>query len=317
MNRQASELAYPGPIRRSDGDRNLPQPVQSPRCAGSQPRGDTGQCGSTQKLVLAHNGNIYEPRLHRMPGLLRAGKPSIRSNLLAVLCAFDSVAEALKIVGRTVGELEEFREQVLDAVELDAELAGLEVDVRGQGGDLVAGLGAQGNFHGGGLEVFANAFELGHQPPTPTLLIAERLAVSHGFELVEKLLAVDEESSAGLVAAEAVQQLDGLSAFEAEEFFDHGAVEDGDREPAEFLDNAGNMKQPKGLWGQGGLSLLATRYHTVVRNEVFPGGKITYHNVPYRRLSGVAVFLDPQIPLCCPCGSFQLFCRGWWPGLLS
>ena len=54
--------------------------------------------------------------------MLRAGKPSIRSNLLAVLCAFDSVAEALKILRRTVGELEEFREQVLDAVELDAEL---------------------------------------------------------------------------------------------------------------------------------------------------------------------------------------------------
>ena len=68
---------------------------------------------------------------------MRAGKPSIRSNLLAVLCAFDSVAEALKIVGRSVGELEEFREQVLDAVELNAEPAGLEVDVRGQGGDLV------------------------------------------------------------------------------------------------------------------------------------------------------------------------------------
>ena len=133
------------------------------------------------------------------PGLLRAGKPSIRSNLLAVLCAFDSVAEALKILRRTVGELEEFREQVLDAVELDAELAGLEIDVRGQGGDLVAGLGAQGNFHGGGLEVFANAFELGHQPPTPALLIAERLAVSNGFELLDQLLAVEEESSAGLI----------------------------------------------------------------------------------------------------------------------
>ena len=80
------------------------------------------------------------------PGLLRAGKPSIRSNLLAVLCAFDSVAEALKILRRTVGELEEFREQVLDAVELDAELAGLEIDVRGQGGDLVAGPGGAGGF---------------------------------------------------------------------------------------------------------------------------------------------------------------------------
>ena len=189
-------------------------------------------------------------------------EPSIRSNLLAVLCAFDSVAEALKIVGRSVGELEEFREQVLDAVELDAEPAGLEVDVRGQGGDLVAGLGAQGDFHGGGLEVFANAFELGHQPPTPALLMAERLAVSQGFELLDQLLAVDEESSAGLVAAEAVEQLDGLPAFEAEEFFDHGTVEDGDREPAEFLDDAGKVKQPKGLRRQGAFLTSYTLPHS-------------------------------------------------------
>ena len=197
-----------------------------------------------------------------------------------------------------MGELEEFRAQVLDAVELDAEPAGLEVDVRGQGGDLVAGLGAQGDFHGGGLEVFANAFELGHQPPTPALLIAERLAVSHGFELLDQLLAVDEESSAGLVAAEAVQQLDGLAAFEAEEFFDHCAVEDGEREQAEFLDDAGNMKQPMGLWGQGGLSLLATRYHTVVRNGGFPGCKIPYDNASYRM--GKAVSKATVLPQATP-----------------
>ena len=72
--------------------------------------------------------------------------------------------------------------------------------------------------------------------------------------MLEKLLAVEEESFAGLVAAEAVQQLDGLPAFEAEEFFDHGAVEDGDLEPAEFVDNAGKV-QPKGLWGRGGAFL--------------------------------------------------------------
>ena len=148
------------------------------------------------------------------------------------------------------------REQVLDAVELDAELAGLEVDVRGQGGDLVAGLGAEGDFHRGGPEVFANAFELGHQPPTPALPIAERLAVSQGFELLDQLLAVEEEGFAGLVAAEAVEQLDGLAAFEAEELFDHGTVEDGDREPAEFLDDAGKVKQLKGLRRQGGFPYL-------------------------------------------------------------
>ena len=69
----------------------------------------------------------------------------------------------------------------------------------------------------------------------------------------------------------AVQQLDGLPAFEAEEFFDGGAVENGDREPAEFLDDAGKVKQPKGLWGQGELPLLAIRYRTVVRNGAFRG----------------------------------------------
>ena len=199
-----------------------------------------------------------------------------------------------------MGEFEEFREQVLDAVELDAEPAGLEGDVRGQRGDLVAGLRAQRDFHGGGLEVLPNAFELGYQPPTPALFIAERLAVSHGFELLDQLLAVEEEGFAGLLAAEAVQQLDGLSAFEAEEFFDHGTVEDRDREQAEFLDDAGKVKQPKGLWGQGGLSLLATRYHTVVRNEVFPGCKIPYDNQPYRRLSGYAYVRPPPNPALLP-----------------
>ena len=36
----------------------------------------------------------------------------------------------------------------------------------------------------------------------------------------------------------------------------HGTVEDGDREPAEFLDDAGKVKQPKGLRGQGGFPYL-------------------------------------------------------------
>ena len=72
--------------------------------------------------------------------------------------------------------------------------------------------------------------------------------------MLDQLLAVHEESSAGLVAAEAVQQLDGLPVFEAEEFFDRCTVED--RELAELLYNAGKVKQPKGLWGQGGFPYL-------------------------------------------------------------
>ena len=73
-------------------------------------------------------------------------------------------------------------------------------------------------------------------------------------------------------------------AFEAEEFFDHGTVEDGDRESADFLDDAEKVKQSKGLRRQGGLSLLAIRYHTVVRNGGFRWSKIAYDNIHYNRV---------------------------------
>ena len=129
--------------------------------------------------------------------------------------------------------------------------------------------------------------------------------------MLDQLLAVDEEGSAGLVAAEAVQQLDGLPAFEAEEFFDHGAVEDRDRESAEFLDDTGKMKQPKGLWGQGGFPYLLYVTTQLCGMGVFRG-------VKYPMIIHIMVgYWDspmsphPQIPLCCLCGSFQLFCRGW------
>ena len=42
----------------------------------------------------------------------------------------------------------------------------------------------------------------------------------------------------------------------AEEFFDHSTVEDGDLEPAEFVDDAGKVKQPKGLRRQGAFPYL-------------------------------------------------------------
>ena len=51
-------------------------------------------------------------------------------------------------------------------------------------------------------------------------------------------------------------------AFEAEEFFDHGTVEDGDRESADFLNDAEKVKQPKGLRRQEGFPYCYTLPHS-------------------------------------------------------
>ena len=74
---------------------------------------------------------------------------------------------------------------------------------------------------------------------------------------------------------------------------------------------AGKVKQPKGLRRQGGAFLTCYTLPHSCAEWGFPGAGIPYDNVPYRRLAGYSVSLDPQIPLCCPRGSFQLFCRGW------
>ena len=89
------------------------------------------------------------------------------------------------------------------------------------------------------------------------------------FQLINQRLAIHQESFASLVAAEAVEQLDSLPAFDAEEFFDRGAVEDGDLEQADLVENPGNLKQPLRLRRHGKLSLFSQRYHTVVRKSIF------------------------------------------------
>ena len=60
------------------------------------------------------------------------------------------------------------------------------------------------------------------------------------LELPDEIEAVDEEGFAALVAAEAVGELDGLPAFDSEQGFDRGAVEDGDSEAPELLEDVGN-----------------------------------------------------------------------------
>ena len=112
--------------------------------------------------------------------------------------------------------------------------------------------------------------ELGNDPIAPPLFIAEWLTGLDGFQLLDQLLAIDQEGFANLIAAEAVQQLDGLPAFDAEEFFDRGAVEDGYFKQANLLEDPGNTKQPLGLGRHVELSLPSQRYHTVVRNPSSP-----------------------------------------------
>ena len=68
---------------------------------------------------------------------------------------FDGGPEALKVLGRGLGQLVEFGEQLLGAGKLDPQPAGPQLDALGEALDAVGGLGAQGDLDGGGLAVAA------------------------------------------------------------------------------------------------------------------------------------------------------------------
>ncbi len=156
---------------------------------------------------------------------------------------FYRLLEPFKVIGDGLAELVKLGEQVRDGFKLDQQLIALETNSRGQPLHLEGSFLANGNFDCGRLEVLAGFVEFVHNPLAPLLLVAELLTGLNGFQLAQQLLAIDEEGFANLVAAEAVQQLDGLPAFDAEEFFDRGAVEDGNLEPTDLLGAVARIKR--------------------------------------------------------------------------
>ena len=168
------------------------------------------------------------------------GSAPAPSTLRGAARSFDGGPKPLKVLGHGLGQLVEFGEQLLGAGKRDRQPSGLEFDPCGEALDAVGGPGAQGDLDGGGLAVSASLVKRRDHPLAAALLVGESLAGGDLVELPDESEAIDEEGFAGLVAAEAVGELDGLPAFNAEEGFEGGAVEDGDLEGAELREDMGN-----------------------------------------------------------------------------
>ena len=68
-----------------------------------------------------------------------------------------------------------------------------------------------------------------------------------------------------MVGAEAVQELDGAAAADAEEFFEEAAVDNGEGELFEFGSDGGKLQKPLGLAGHKGTHPIRARICTVVQ----------------------------------------------------
>jgi hypothetical protein len=79
------------------------------------------------------------------------------------------------------------------------------------------------------------------------LFAVERLAAEHGAEFFDQLFARDQEGAAGLVAAEAVEEPDGVAAAQVQEMFKRSAVEDGGREAGELVEGGGKGAETSGV----------------------------------------------------------------------
>jgi hypothetical protein len=119
------------------------------------------------------------------------------------------------------GQLEQLPEQILGAVEGDAQLAGPKVDCAGQPSRL-----RRRNRHGASPERCLGVLEVLGEALAPGSFLPEVAALLDRFELAEQGSAVDEKRLAGLVAAKPVHEFDGAAAPHAEDLLERGAVED-------------------------------------------------------------------------------------------
>ena len=122
---------------------------------------------------------------------------------------------------------------------------------------------------GGG---FDTNFATGCQKPGPVErvrkphvslpLFGRLVARGHLLQRGNQCKPVDKEGFAGLEAAEAVHQPNGGAAFDAEQFLEYGAVDDGGGEAAEFVDGVGKLLQPFAFAGHYSSYLHSIRYVT-------------------------------------------------------
>lgn len=114
-------------------------------------------------------------------------------------------------------------EQVFGALEVDPELARLQVDARRENSRCRRRAGSR-NRHGAGSQRGLGPVEVFGEAPPPGLLLPEAASRFQVCELAEQGSAVHEKCLAGLVAAEAVEQFDGAAAPDPEDLFEGCAV---------------------------------------------------------------------------------------------
>ena len=113
-----------------------------------------------------------------------------------------------------------------------------------------------GNRHSPGPECGFGLFEVFGQPTPPRPFLPELAASLQHFELTEQRSTVDQEGLADLITAEAVKQLDGAAAADAEDLLDGGTIQDRNFERRNGRADGGKLKKPGGLSRQGGESSL-------------------------------------------------------------
>ncbi len=135
-------------------------------------------------------------------------------------------------------------------MEGDAQFAGPKVDSAGQPRLR------RRNRHSPGAESGFCPLKIFGQAVPPRTLLPELAARLQSLQLPEQGSAVDQEGLAGLVAAEAVKQLDGAAAPDAEDLLDDSPVQDRGLERGNGRADGGKSQKPGGLGGQSGEASL-------------------------------------------------------------
>ncbi len=130
--------------------------------------------------------------------------------------------EPLIVVLDCHGQLQQLPQQVLGVAEGDPQFTRMKLGTVRQADDC---LGC-GNRHSPGAESGFCPLKIFGQPVPPRTLLPELAARLQSLHLPEQGSAVDQEGLAGLVAAEAVKQLDGAAPPDAEDLLNDSPVQD-------------------------------------------------------------------------------------------
>jgi hypothetical protein len=92
----------------------------------------------------------------------------------------------------------------------------------------------------------------------------ESLIRQNSFELLPEIVPIDEKGAASLVAAETVEQPDGVAPADRKQLFEAGSIDDGRSHLAQSCQGVWNMLKPLGLAGHSRRNNIKPRSGTDV-----------------------------------------------------